>query len=71
MAVLKAIHAQEDRAAAQAKADQVAEKLDAMKLGQAAELVRTGVGETLSYRSAAIFPQPEHIIREYSLFWLI
>lgn len=59
MAMLKAIHAQEDHAAAQTKADQVAEKLEAMKLGQAAELVRTGVGETLSYMA---FPR-EHWTR--------
>ncbi len=59
MAMLKAIHAQEDRAAAQTKAGQVAEKLEAMKLGQAAELVPTGVDETLSYMA---FPR-EHWAR--------
>jgi putative transposase len=55
-AMLKAIHAQEDAAAAQAKAEQVAEKLDALRLGKAAALVRTGVPETLMYMA---FPR-EH-----------
>jgi putative transposase len=48
-AMLKAIHAQEARAEAIAKIEQVAVKLDAMKLGKAAELVRKGAVETLSY----------------------
>lgn len=48
-AMLKAIHAQEDRAAAEAKARAVAEKLEGMKLAKAAEAVRSGVAETLSY----------------------
>jgi len=47
--MLKAIHAQEARAEAEAKIDQVAAKLELMKLGKAAELVRTGAPETLSY----------------------
>jgi putative transposase len=50
-AMLKAIHAQEDRQAALRKAEDVAEKLEAMKLGRAAEIVREGVAETLSYMS--------------------
>jgi len=58
-AMLKAIHAQEDRAAAQAKADQVVEKLRAVKLGQAADVVEGGIGETLSYMA---FPR-EHWTR--------
>jgi transposase-like protein len=49
MAMLKAIHAQEDRQAAQDKARLVVEKLTAMRLGQAATIVREGVDETLSY----------------------
>jgi putative transposase len=49
MAMLKAIHAQEDRPAAQAKAADVVAKLLAMKLAQAAAIVEEGVGETLSY----------------------
>jgi transposase-like protein len=48
-AMLKAIHAQEDRASASVKATIVAEKLEVMKLGKAAELVRSGAEETLAY----------------------
>jgi len=48
-AMLKAIHAQEDRQAARRKAADVVEKLEAMKLGKAAAIVRDGVDETLSY----------------------
>lgn len=48
-AMLKAIHAQEDREAARRKAKDVAEKLEAMKLGNAAQIVREGVEETLCY----------------------
>lgn len=48
-AMLKAIHAQEDRQAALRKAEDVAEKLEAMKLSKAAQIVREGVAETLSY----------------------
>ena len=47
--MLKAIHAQEARAEALAKVEQVAVKLEAMKLAKAAELVRTSAVETLSY----------------------
>ena len=50
-AMLKAIHAQEDRQAALRKAEDVVSKLEAMKLGKAAEIVREGVAETLSYMS--------------------
>lgn len=49
LAMLKAIHAQEDRQAAQTKAADVVAKLRAMKLAKAAGLVEEGVGETLSY----------------------
>ena len=49
MAMLKAIHAQEDRPAAQAKGADVVAKLRAMKLSQAAAIVEEGVSETLSY----------------------
>lgn len=49
MAALKAIHASEDREAARAKAAAVAEKLEAMKLGKAARIVREGAEETMSY----------------------
>jgi transposase-like protein len=56
VAMLKAIHAQEDRENAEGKAVAVAEKLESMKLAKAAQIVREGVGETLSYMS---FPR-EH-----------
>ena len=59
VAMLKAIHAQEDRVAAAAKAVQVCAKLETLKLGQAAEVVRRGVAETLSYMA---FPR-EHWTR--------
>jgi transposase-like protein len=49
MAALKAIHASEDREAARVKAAAVAEKLEAMKLGKAAKIVREGAEETMSY----------------------
>lgn len=58
-AMLKAIHAQEDHAAASKKAEDVAEKLTAVKLGKAAEFVRESVQQTLSYMA---FP-PEHWLR--------
>jgi putative transposase len=58
-AMLKAIHAQEDRQAARDKATLVVEKLITMKLAQAASIVREGVEETLSYMA---FPR-EHWIR--------
>jgi len=48
-AMLKAIHAQEDLAEAQNKAQAVADKLDSMKLSKAAQMVREGAHETLSY----------------------
>jgi transposase-like protein len=48
-AMLKAIHAQEDREAAQEKAQAVAAKLEAMKLAKAAATVREGIHETLRY----------------------
>jgi putative transposase len=48
-AMLKAIHAQEDRPAAQQKAQFVVEKLRSMKLRKAAEMVADGVAETISY----------------------
>ena len=48
-AMLKAIHAQEDRVEASRKADAVAAKLEGMKLKEAAAIVREGAVETLSY----------------------
>jgi len=55
-AMLKAIHAQEDRQAALEKAQAVVEKLETLKLSKAAGIVRAGVAETLSYMA---FPR-EH-----------
>ena len=48
-AMLKAVHAQEDIEAARDKAAAVADKLDGMKLYKAAEKVREGIEETLTY----------------------
>jgi transposase-like protein len=59
MALLKAIHAQEDREAALAKAAQVVAKLEGMRLGKAAAVVGAGVAETLAYMA---FPR-EHWTR--------
>jgi transposase-like protein len=71
-AMLKAIHAQEDRAAAEAKARDVITKLRAARMRKVAELVEQSVAETLAYYA---FPEPhwrrirtnnplERIIRE-------
>ena len=54
--MLKAIHAQEDRQAAREKAAQVVEKLETLKLREAAAILRDGVEETLFYMA---FPR-EH-----------
>ena len=56
-AMLKAIHAQEDRQAAEEKAQAVAAKLELLKLRAAAERVREGIGETLTYYA---FPDKHH-----------
>lgn len=48
-AMLKAIHAQEDKEEAMRKANIVADKLEKMKLGRAANTIREGIEETLSY----------------------
>ena len=48
-AMLKAIHAQENRGEALKKAAAVAERLEEMKLSRAAKMVREGVDETLEY----------------------
>ena len=47
--MLKAIHAQESKAAAREKAKQVADKLREMKLSAAAKKVEDGIEETLTY----------------------
>ena len=49
VAMLKAIHAQEDRKEAAKKAASVVKKLQAMKLTKAAETVEAGIEETFSY----------------------
>jgi transposase-like protein len=59
LALLKAVHGQEDREAARAKAEQVVAKLEGLRLGKAAELVRGGILETLAYMA---FPR-EHWTR--------
>jgi transposase-like protein len=56
-AMLKAIHAQEDLAAAREKARAVVTKLETMKLRTAAEKVREGIEETLTYYA---FPDKHH-----------
>ena len=48
-AMLKAIHAQEDQESARKKAQDVVDKLRAMRLGKAAQIVEEGAEETLSY----------------------
>ena len=47
--MLKAVHASEDRAAAEDKARQVVAKLRDQRMSRAAELVEASVGETLAY----------------------
>jgi transposase-like protein len=59
VAMLKAIHAQEDRVAAEKKAADVIAKLHEMKLAKASKIVEEGVSETLSYMA---FPR-EHWTR--------
>ena len=59
VAMLKAIHAQEDRKEALKKAGMVVKKLEDMKLGKAAGIVREGIEETLRYYE---FPS-EHWLR--------
>ena len=56
-AMLKAIHAQENREEAIRKAGSVAKKLEVMKLGKAAKLLSEGIQETLSYYD---FPEEHH-----------
>lgn len=58
-AMLKAIHAQENREAAASKAQDVVEKLKAIKLGAAAEQVETSIHETLTYYA---YP-PQHWLK--------
>ena len=59
VAMLKAIHSQEDREAALRKAQEVEQKLIKMKLSEAAKTLQEGIKETLAYM---YFPR-EHWIR--------
>lgn len=54
VAMLKAIHAQEDKTEARKKAKSVVEKMRAAKLGKAADIVESGIDETLAYMA---YPQ--------------
>lgn len=54
VAMLKAIHAQEDKAEARKKAKRVVEKLRGLKLGKAADIIESGIDETLAYMA---YPQ--------------
>ncbi len=51
-AMLKAIHAQEDRKSALEKAAAATEKLEGMRLSMGAANVREGVAETFSYMTS-------------------
>jgi putative transposase len=57
--LLKSIYAQDSRQEALAKAEQVAAKLEVMRLNKAANIVRNGVGDTLTFYA---FPR-EHWLR--------
>ena len=48
-AMLKAIHASEDKAAARQKAEQIIEKLESLRLKDATKKVRESINETLTY----------------------
>lgn len=56
-AMLKAIHTQEDAEACHRKAEEVAVKLEAMRLKKAARILRGGITESLSYHD---FPREHH-----------
>lgn len=56
-AMLKAIHASEDRVAAEQKSQQVVEKLREMKLPAAAALIENSIHETFGYYA---FPREHH-----------
>jgi len=65
-AMLKAIHAQEDREAALEKATVVIEKLKAMKLPTAARTVEEGIRETLTYTSGFLKISNQAYLRWFS-----
>ena len=56
-AMLKAIHASEDKAAARQKAEQIIEKLEGLRLKDAVKKVRESLNETLTYYD---FPRSHH-----------
>ena len=56
-AMLKAIHASEDKAAARQKAEQIIEKLESLRLKDATKKVRESINETLTYYD---FPRSHH-----------
>ena len=56
-AMLQAIHSMESAKAAKKKAAEVAEQLKEMKLPQAAHILETGIGESLTYHH---FPREHH-----------
>ena len=56
-AMLKAIHASEDNAAARQKAEQMIEKLESLRLKDAAKKARESINETLAYYD---FPRSHH-----------
>lgn len=56
-AMLRAIYGSEDRVAAESKAEQVATKLEGMRLSTSARILRAGIKETLTYFG---FPSGHH-----------
>ena len=56
-AMLKAIHAQESAESCQRKAEEIAVKLERLKLKKSARILREGITETLSYHD---FPREHH-----------
>jgi transposase-like protein len=56
-AMLKAIHVSEDKAATRQKAEQIIEKLEDLRLREAAKKVRESIDETLTYYD---FPRSHH-----------
>jgi putative transposase len=57
IAMLKAIHAQEDAASAREKAETVADKLQMMRLPAAAKILSEGIDESVTYYQ---FPREHH-----------
>ena len=55
--MLNAIHAQEDAAACRRKSEEIAQKLEGMKLKKAAKILREGIEESVTYHQ---FPREHH-----------